>query len=154
MRTTDGRREAIILHALLAKPHGRRVNEHGNVEALAELKEGQRVVVVRIGAAMTGGDQHASEIEFFHGALQLTQMLVAAAGNGGGERHHAGFVLVAQAREIIIGVTQFSDSLFARKRLEEITLQSSPCASCTRSTFSIVAGHLPCQIGRACSRGG
>ena len=62
---------------------------------------------------MARRDQHATQIKLRHRALKLAQMLVAATGNGGRERHDPVLVLIAQAREIVVAIAQFGHGLLA-----------------------------------------
>src|SRR5262249_22204673 len=95
-RPADARREAELLHALLAVSNRRRMHEHRNVEIAGKPKEWPSVVVVRIGATVARADQHAAQVVLFHRALELLEVLITTARDRDRKRDQAALVLVAQ----------------------------------------------------------
>ena len=94
-RPADARRQAIVLHPLLAEAEMRRMDHHRHVEVLNQLPERPRLVVVGIMPLVAGMDEDALQPELLDGALGLLDEGRPAARQDGGEAvEHALVVLL------------------------------------------------------------
>ena len=94
-RPADAGRQAELFHAFLAEADRGRMHEHRDVELAGEPEERPRIVVVRIGAAVAGADQHAAQIVLFHRSFELAEMIIAAARDRDRKRNDLVLMLVA-----------------------------------------------------------
>src|SRR5207247_6939131 len=112
-RAANAGGEPELLHALLAEADRGRMHEHRDVEIASKQEERPRIIVVRVGAAMARADQHAAQVVLLDGALELSQVLVAAARDRNRERDEAALVAIAQRREILVRLADRRQRLLA-----------------------------------------